>query len=235
MSNSGPQQLLLGFRLDDAATLENFVGDPKNRPLLQFLTDQVLKSREQFCFLWGRMGTGKTHLLQALCHEKARCGGSPIYIPLAQRDQLHPGMLEGLERLDLVCLDEVDSVVGHTDWEHALFGFYNRAREQGVNLVFSATRPPAELPFKLADLRSRLQTGVVFQVHDLTDGEKSELLRSRAARIGVELPEPVIDYILQRHDRSVAALTGLIQQLDTLSLEQQRRITIPLVRQILTR
>jgi DnaA family protein len=233
MSTPIPQQLLLGFRLDDAATLAGFVSGQTNRQLLQHLRQQVLPAGEQFSFLWGRPGVGKTHLLQALCHELARSGGSPIYVPLTELEQIAPEMLEGLEQLDLVCLDDLDAVTGNSRWEQALFNFYNRARDQAVRFVVSASRPPAELPLGLADLRSRLQSAVVFQVHELTEGEKAELLRVRAGLTGISLSDQVITYILQRHDRSATALVELLRRLDQLSLEQQRQITVPLVRQLM--
>ncbi len=86
---------------------------------------------------------------------------------------------------------------------------------------------------KLADLRSRLHSGVVFQLHELSDSEKPQLLRRRAEALGIRLPDAVVNYVLGRHDRNPAALMNLLQNLDRQSLERKRRITIPLIKEIM--
>jgi DnaA family protein len=233
MSKESPQQLLLGFQLDEAATLESFQAAAADRQLIQHLHNRVIDSSEPLTIIWGPAGTGKTHLLQALCHELTCAGGTPIYLPLSRTEQVAPEMLEGLEDLDLVCLDDIDAVAGESAWEQALFGFYNRAAISEVRLVVSASMPPGKLQIQLPDLHSRLQSGVVFQLHELSDTEKAELLSQRARALGIELSKSVIDYVLQRHDRQVVALVQFLQELDRLSLEQKRPITIPLVRQLM--
>ena len=233
MNKNTPQQLLLGFQLDKTATLENFQTAETDQQLMQHLRDKVVAGLEPFTFIWGIPGVGKTHLLQALCHEVACVGGTSIYLPLSRTDQMAPELLEGLEHLDLVCLDDVDAIAGQPGWEQALFNFYNRARIDDVRLVITGHSPPGELRIQLPDLRSRLQSGVVFQLHELSDHEKVDLLKRRASLLGIGLPEQVIDYVLHRHDRQVAALLLFLQELDKLSLEQKRPITIPLVRQLM--
>ena len=233
MSNDVPQQLLLRFQLDAAATLENFQAAANDQQLMQHLQDRVIAGSEPFTFIWGVSGIGKTHLLQALCHELTCVGGSSIFLPLSRTDQVAPELLEGLEQLNLVCLDDVGAVAGRQGWERALFNFYNRARGNNVRLVMTANSPPADLPIRLPDLHSRLQSGVIYQLHDLSDTEKARLMNLRAGLLGIDLPDPVVDYVLQRHDRRVAALLQLLQELDKLSLEKKRPITIPLVRQLM--
>jgi len=233
MTEDTPQQLLLGFQLDKAATLENFQNAATDSQLMQYLREKVIAGQEPFTFIWGIPGVGKTHLLQALCHELTCAGGTSMYLPLCRYEQLAPEMLEGLEQLDLVCLDDVDAVAGKSGWEQALFSFYNRARAADVRLAVTAHTPPGELKIQLADLHSRLQAAVVYQLHELTDPEKAELLSRRAKLLGIDLAKPVIDYVLLRHDRRVTALMEFLQALDKLSLQQKRPITIPLVRQLM--
>ncbi|MDX1268321.1 MAG: DnaA/Hda family protein, partial [Oceanisphaera sp.] len=111
--------------------------------------------------------------------------------------------------------------------------FYNRARDRQVKFMMSAMAPPGDLSIRLPDLRSRLQAGVVYQLHELSDSEKALLLERRAGQLGIRLPETVINYVLQRHDRSAAALMEFMRELDRQSLEKKRRVTIPLVREIM--
>ncbi|MBT8146756.1 MAG: DnaA regulatory inactivator Hda [Gammaproteobacteria bacterium] len=233
MNKDTPQQLLLGFQLDESATLENFQAAAADLQLMQYLRERVILGQEPLTFFWGKSGVGKTHLLQALCHELTCVAGTSIYLPLSHAEQIVPDMLQGLEHLDLVCLDDINGIAGQADWEQALFGFYNQARTEGGRLVITAEKPPAELAIRLPDLHSRLQSGAVYQLHELSDSEKADLLLHRARLLGVELPKSVVDYVLQRHDRRVSALVRLLQKLDKLSLEQKRPITIPLVKQLM--
>jgi len=233
MEKHAPQQLLLGLELEKTATLESFQSAQADRQLIQHLRNRVIESCEPLTFIWGAGGTGKTHILQAICHESTCAGETPIYLPLSRSGELAPEVLEGLENLDLVCFDDIDAIAGEAAWEQALFSFYNRAQNSGVRLVIAASAPPGQLRIRLRDLQSRLQSGVVFQIHELSDREKAELLSKRARGLGIELSKPVLDYVLQRHDRQVVALVDLLQKLDKLSLEQQRPITIPLIRQLM--
>lgn len=233
MNDKSPRQLLLEFRLDDSATLDNFVAGSGNRQLMHHLDTDVLWGDEQFTYIWAGKGAGKTHLLQALCQELTSHHHSPIYLPLADSRQFEPEMLSGLEQLDLVCLDDVDAVAGDAAWEQALFHLYNRVRSADTRLVIAADRPPAELPVRLADLQSRLQACVIFQIQEPADEDKAGLLIDRARKLGIVLAPAVVQYVLQRHERSIPALIRLLDELDRQSLEQKRRVTIPLVRGIM--
>ena len=72
-----------------------------------------------------------------------RQGLTCAYLPLADSGQLAPAMLEGLESLDLIAVDDVHAIAGDRAWEHSLFTLFNRCREHGTRLLFSADRGPA--------------------------------------------------------------------------------------------
>lgn len=224
-----PQQLLLGIRLDDDATFASFHG-AANVQLVEFLQDLGAIPDPHLVILWGSDGSGRTHLLQAMCHHAAEQGVAACYLPLADHQQLTPGILDGLESLALVCLDDLQAVAGNTAWEHSLFSLLNRARDSSTVIVAAADRVVSELALDLADLASRLQAGVLFRVWPLSDADKQELLILRAQGLGMVLDPQVARFVLQRSGRSVPELLAVLQKLDTHSLEQQRAITIPLVK-----
>jgi len=232
---TAPRQLSLQIMLDDAATFDNFHLTPANAQVYGYLRNS--SAIAQFTWLWGAPGAGCSHLLQALCQlsdEPSTAGttGSALYIPLQMHEQLHPGILEGLEGLTQVCLDDIELVLGKADWELALFSLFNRLRESGTQLLIAGKSAPRHLAVNLPDLLSRLQLGVVFQVHELTDEDKVQALQKRARLRGMELSEEVAHYLLQRTERSSTGLFGLLERLDKHSLQTQRRITIPLVREV---
>jgi hypothetical protein len=130
-------------------------------------------------------GLGKSHLLQAACHSGAARGARVAYLPLDDLSELRPEALDGLEQLDLVALDALETVLGQPAWEQALFALINAARDAGTRLIFAARRPPAELSLDLPDLRSRLGWGPVLALEALSDEQKSAALEQRAAALGV--------------------------------------------------
>jgi DnaA family protein len=182
-------------------------------------------------FLHGVPGSGKSHLLQACCH---LAGEGSIYLPLAELGDYSPeDVLAGVETLALVALDDIDAVLGQEAWEMALFGLYNRAREQGCKLLIAARGAPRTLEVQLADLQSRLSWGGVYHLSLATDEEKRAILRFRAERRGLELSAEVAVYIVNRAPRDLGQLLALLERLDRASLAQQRPLSIPFVKQTL--
>lgn len=227
-------QLTLPIGLDDEATFANFHIIENNRQLLAELFEwNKAASRFEFLWLWGAKGAGCSHLLQALCHQLDENGLSAVYVPLQEHVQIAVEMLSGLETLDIVCLDAVDEVAGLPDWENALFKLYNLMTAQAVRLVVTAKCAPAQLAVALPDLASRLQTALVFQVYPLNDDGKKEALQLRARSLGFALPDEVVDYLLVHYSREAGQLFAILRQLDKLSLQRKRRITIPLLKELL--
>ncbi|QEY13544.1 DnaA regulatory inactivator Hda [Cellvibrio sp. KY-YJ-3] len=232
-----PQQLSLGVNLNDDATFENFYAPTAthNAMVLQGLRQQVDGSGEAFVYLWGSPGCGLTHLLQAACHQAQRLGLSVQYLPLRDLAGYAPDELfVGLESVDLVCLDCLPAVAGRPDWELAIFNLYNRLRDEGKRLLVAAEYGPRELALTLEDLRSRLQWGLTYQVHSLSDDDKQLALQLRARARGLELSDDVAQYIIQRLPRDTNELFWQLQRLDHASLAEQRKLTIPFVKKVLS-
>jgi DnaA family protein len=85
----------------------------------------------------------------------------------------------------------------------------------------------------LADLRSRLSWGIVYQLAQVDDEEKAAILQFRASRRGLQLPAEVARYIVNRAPRAMQSLLDLLDVLDKTSLAQQRALSIPFVKQVL--
>lgn len=223
------KQLPLSMWLREGANFDNYFAS-LNRPLLASLNN----SEEQFVFLWGTESVGKTHLLQAACHAATARGEGSVYLPMSEAAQFAPEMLEGLEHLALVAIDDVNVIAGDRDWETALFNLYNRIRDTGTGrLLVAANKPLPELGLQLPDLQSRLSWGLVYQVQTMSDDEKLLALKQRADSRGFELPDEVANYLLRHYQRQTTALFELLDRLDQHSLAEQRRLTIPFVKQVI--
>lgn len=217
-------QIPLQIKLDDAATFDNYLA-AENVAVVS-----ILRAASEPCvYLWSAEATGKTHLLQALCHHLP--AGESIYLPLRELAGQPASLLDGLEQFALVCLDDVQSISGQRHWETALFHLFNRLREHGGHLYMTGNLPPAQLGLGLADLQSRFTWGPVFQLQSLQDIDKIRALQLRATRRGFDLPEEVAAYLLRRYPRDLHNLFTLLERLDHASLQAQRRLTIPFIKQ----
>lgn len=231
MTSDSASQLPLGIRLNDEATFANFLVSSGNRQLFDVLTST--SPSVQLIFLWGAEGSGRSHLLQALCHRYAESGASALYLPLLSRHDFAPQILEHSHALSVICVDDLDAVATDSVWQEAMFHCFNEAAESNVLFVVTASRAPRDLDLSLADLRSRMQKGLIFQLQAADDGFKKQILQHRANLRGISLSDQVCDYILQRADRSLAGLIAVLERLDSESFQRQRRLTVPLVKDVM--
>jgi DnaA-homolog protein len=231
----GAAQLPLGLRLRDASVFASYFGG-RNQAVVDALRSlgnaTAGATRAPTC-IWvhGASGTGKTHLLQALCAD-AQFRRS-AYVPLREAASFDDELLSGYGQFELVCLDDADTIAGRTAWEQALFRLHQELDEQGGRLVVSGAAPPSKLDFKLRDLASRLNGGLVLTLHTLDEPEQIQALQLRAQLRGFELPEDTAQFLLRRMPRTMAKLCSFLDELDEASLVAQRRLTIPFVKQVL--
>ncbi|MCW8092426.1 DnaA regulatory inactivator Hda [Alteromonas sp. ASW11-130] len=182
----------------------------------------------------GGKGRGKSHLLFSMCHELAQQQSSHIYLNLNDFNSLHPQLLDGLEQVGVICLDNLQAISGVREWEVSIFDLINRVNEsQFTTLVCTSELGPSHPDFKLPDLRSRLGWGITFQVHALTEEERKKVIRLRAQQRGLKLSEAALDYLLNRSDRDLPSLLRVLDILDERSLQEKKRLTLNLVRQVI--
>ncbi len=216
------KQLSLGVRLRAGAVYESFaIG--QNSELITALRS----SNTVPIWLWGAAGSGKTHLLQAAC---AATGDAAAYFPLDRSVAMPPEALVGFERNRVLCVDDVDQIAGDAAWERALFRLFNDAAELRTRLVLAAALAPRQAPWVLDDWRSRAAACVVYQLHELDDDGRIEALRLRAAQRGLQLPYETSEYLLKRMPRDLPSLFAILDALDEASMVEQRRLTIPFIR-----
>lgn len=225
-------QLTLGVSLKDDATFDNFFPG-KNTHLVKALNSAARGEGEQVIYFYGNGGQGCTHLLQAACHEAYQQQKTAVYIPLSNIHDLTPEILEGLENLQLVCIDDLQKIVRKKAWEEAFFHLYNRILDSGGRLIVTANVSPKSLGLHLPDVVSRLVWGIVFQMQPLTDEEKLEVLTMRAERRGMMLTEEVGKFIFNHCPRHMSTLFAALDALDKISLAAQRKLTIPFVKTVL--
>jgi DnaA family protein len=228
------RQLPLAVRLPDTALFSTYYPGPNDRAVA-YLEELGQGRAAAGAWLWGGRGVGKTHLLQAACRAAGEGGVAALYLPLAQLADYGAAPLAGLGAQGLIAIDDLDRAAGRDGLERALFRLYNDLQDAGGKLLVASRAAPAELPIELADLRSRLGAGVVYQLRRLDDAECVEALRMRAAGRGLELPADTARFLMRRLPRDIGALCDWLDRLDRASLAAQRRLTVPFVRDVLAR
>jgi DnaA-homolog protein len=217
------KQLALDIAPPPAPTLDNFVPG-RNAELVAALHALANgASHERFVYLWGADGSGRSHLLRAVV-DAARRNGRPTLWFEAQTN-----VIDAAD--DALCAADDAHRLG-ADAQIALFNLHNRIRGGNGALLVSGNAAPAQLRLR-ADLATRLAAGLVYQLHGLGDDEKSAVLCRHAAARGLRLAPEVTAYLLRHARRDMPSLLALLDALDRYSLETQRAITVPLLRELL--
>jgi len=225
-------QLILGVRLRDSSVFASYLPG-RNRPAIDALL--ALRSGEPptCVFIHGPAGSGKTHLLQALCAQASQQADAAAYLPLAAMMPMGPEVLSGCGDLACVCIDDIELIGGRREWELALFRLHQQLDERRGRLIVAAVGPPAASGVELADLRSRLAGGLVLTLQSLDEAERIAALQLHAHQRGFELPDDTAQYLLRRLPRDMTTLCNFLDELDQASLVAQRRLTIPFVREVM--
>ena len=228
-----PTQFTLAVTLPDDETLQSFYG-AKDSAAVQFIEQFLAPGKPQLpVYLFGASGSGKSHLLYAACVQAQEQGLTSQLLALDDFRQYNPRLFDGLEQLDLVCLDNIQAIAGDSHWQVALFDLYNRMVEQGKRLMIVADEAPLQLGITLPDLVSRLQACTIFQLRLLSDDDKQKLLQQKARLRGIDLPDEVARFLLNRQQREIRTLVAILDKLDKASIVHQRKLTIPFVKDVL--
>jgi len=219
-------QLALSLKLRDECRLSNFVFFDGHR---------VLKSKlEGTNSLWlaGPLGSGRTHLLCALAEQ---LGSEALYLDAAEIVSSDPlEMLDGLESHHCLLMDNIDFLVSERPWAEALFHLYNRQQGVGGRWICSAQSAPRNTQFALADLQSRMMAQTVFEMPIYSDEERSVIFLERAKRRGLNVSSEVVPYLNAHLPRSLVFWLNLLDLLDSASLVERRRVSVPLLKQVLS-
>lgn len=246
-----PTQYSLDIALPRFATFETYI-DSSDGKLLSLLKQIVQDApvqesgsklspkldpkfglEPQQYFLWGSSGTGKTHLLQAICNRLVNTEQKVIYLPMKELVNQPAPVFSDMQQLDVVCIDDVDAVLGNQQWDRQLFLLINDIRASNKSLVMTAMQNPHEATVSMPDLASRLVWGPVYKLNYLEDGDKSLAIQAHAKARGLEVSAEVCSFLLKRFPRDLKKLIELLDKLDAESLVQQRKVTVPFVKSVL--
>lgn len=225
-------QIPLPLSFDKRFSLDNYISEDAEF-IRQQLTALFDETGEPMLGLWGGSDSGKTHLLNACAHYARFC---LIPFHLFDADQLLQANAQNFSDFPQGCVvgvDNLDLLAGHKAWEEQFYNLVNRVKARELRFIFSLTRLPRDIGFRLPDLKSRLSWGLLIPLHSPDDTQLGTILVKRASLLGLELSPDVVQYLVSHFSRQLSDQMSNLYQLDQASLSSQRKITIPFIRKTL--
>ena len=224
---NNPKQLIFPWSIKNKASFEHYYFEDINLSL----KDALLKHDD--LFIYGISGTGKSFLLQSMCNHIALAKKLSLYIPLNEVIKHGPEFLDSLEELDLICIDEIDLIARNKEWEIAIFNLINNCLISRCRLIFSSQLNPSTIEFSLIDLFSRIKKIDHMELFPITNNNHETAIRFITKTKSLNLGDNEINYLMTHSKRNISNLIEILEKLDKLSLELKRKITIPLIKEVI--
>ena len=224
-------QLTFEFEPEAALSFDSFWAGDNALVLDRIVALADGRGSDKQLYVHGAAQTGKTHLLFAACQKASRNGYRIAYLPAA--DIANSNALEGLADFDLICIDDLHQLPQHREAEIAVFGLINAQREQQGCLLLSSRQVQTDLGVALPDLRTRLSWGASFGLSPVGDESLQQALRFRVRHTGSVIGDEVLDYLCTHFSRDLSSMLERLRKLDRAAVQAKRKITIPLVREVL--
>ena len=184
-------------------------------------------------YVYGGAGSGKSHLLSAICDSYLDVGKSAIQVSLLELLDAPTEAITSLDRYDLVALDDIEAISGVPHWQKAVFHLINYNNEGGGQLVFSSRYAPIELKLELPDLRSRLTQAVSVRVpNGSLYADRQALVVSVLSRRGIQIDQQIVDYLLLHGPHQTSVLLQTLEQLIQLLKGEKTKLSNVTLRQI---
>lgn len=229
-------QLPLPITAGEKSSFANFFS-ADNAELVAAIQNAVRREHPTLLFLYGPNGSGKSHLLFAAVRLAGELRRPCSYVSLSDPKLLQleatTSLLQMVNANHLVCIDDLIAWAGDPEKERELFALFEQIRHAGGSLLISSERAPDRSGIGLRDLVSRLSGGLIYAVRLLSDEQNFLAIKLRANERGLKIGDEVVRYLLNRSSRDTAELFDLLDRIDTQSLIEKRRITIPFLQRIL--
>ncbi|WP_209425004.1 DnaA/Hda family protein [Pararhodobacter sp. SW119] len=222
-----PEQLPLGLPGLDAMRREDFLEAPSNRVALAAIEAPGGLPQGKL-ILTGPAGAGKTHLAR-IWADANRAHGVDAGALAAEL----PALLASPERQAIV-MDDAERVAG-TDGEEALFHLHNRLQDARGALLLTARRPVRDWGLALPDLVSRLTATTHLALEPPDDALLAAVLVKLFSDRQIHVAPPLIGFLLNRMERSLAQARAVVAALDARALAQKRPVSRQLAAEILAR
>ena len=175
-------------------------------------------------YIYGESGLGKTHLLYAIAHQihETRPDFKIVYIKgdaftneliQAIRENRNQEFREKYRFADVFLMDDVQFVAGRASTQEEMFHTFNTLYEARHQIVFTSDRPPKEM-FRLDDrLKTRFEWGLLADIQPPDYETRVAIIKNKAIRRGMNLPDPVLQYIAENITSNVRQIEGTVNKI----------------------
>lgn len=234
-------------QLNPTYNFENYCCGDSNRlamTIAQNIAQNPVNNNFNPFFLYGDVGVGKTHLINAIgIRIKEENPNSRVLFTTAREFQhLYsqatinksiPAFLNWFMQLDALLIDDLQEISGKVKTAEALFPIFNHLHQNGKQLIFTCDRPPVELDGLEDRLIDRFKWGLTERLPRPDTDLRKKILKFKARKNGLELPEEVIDFIALNASNSVREIEGVVMGVLTRSINLNLPITIELAREVM--
>ena len=195
-------------------------------------------------FLYGGVGLGKTHLMHAIAWHvrEATPERSVLYLSAekfmyrfirALREQNTVDFKEQFRSVDVLMIDDVQFIAGKDSTQEEFFHTFNALVDQGRQIVISSDKSPSDLEGMEERLVSRLNCGLVADIHATTYELRLGILQSKAQKLGVMVPTKVLEFLAHKITSNVRELEGALNRVVAHSQLVGREISLETTQEVL--
>ena len=237
----------IGGRLEPKMTFENFIVDKSNQ-LAHAAAMRMADSEQPVynpLFLHGGVGLGKTHLMHAIAWEIRNKFANRRVLYLSAEVFMHrfikalrhrntTEFKEEFRSVDVLMIDDVQFIAGKETTQEEFFHTFNALIDQNKQIIVSADKSPTNLSGMEERLRSRLNWGMVADIHPTTFELRVGILLAKAEQQGLQLPDNVAEFLAHKITSNVRELEGALHRLSAYAALIQKAITIDSVYEVLS-
>ena len=235
-----------GYRLQSRYTFETFVVGESNRLAAAAARSVAERPGSNYnpLFIYGGVGLGKTHLIQAIGNQAlALRPAMRVYYTAAEN--LFIELIQAIEKnsrlefknkyrgLDLLLLDDVHYLIGKERLQEEVFYIFNNLHDSGSQIVFTSDRPPHDIPTLESRLASRLGSGLVVDIQQPDVETRIAILQRKAAVEQFSLPDDIAFFVASRVRSSVRELEGSLIRIMALSSLAGRPLSVDMAAEAL--
>lgn len=222
----------------EAMEVDDFMVTDSNREAMGWI-DKWPQWPSHCLVIYGPAGSGKTHLMNVWLAKSNGKQVTPDELTTATLENFGPDMRAHYDHL---AIDNADSITGDAVKEEVLFHLYNRGRDSKGFLLLTAEQAPAQWGthggensgIQLPDLKSRLLSVPAIAIKAPDDVLLTALLIKQFRDRQIDIGTDVVGYLLPRMTRTPDAIRKMVADLDRASLAEGRRITVALVKSVLS-
>lgn len=229
--------------LNEKYTFDNFIVGQSNN--LAFATSlavaQTPGDAYNPLFIYGGVGLGKTHLINAIGNYIAQENPDMVVL-LMTSEAMTNQLIEAISRkktsdlrdrlrgADVLMVDDVQFFSKTKATQEEFFHTFNKLYDDKKQIIIASDRPPKELPEIEERLRSRFEWGLTVDIQKPDYETRMAILRQKAEEMGIDVPADVIDYIAQSVNSNIRELEGCLTNLNAHSQLMKEPITLELAR-----